>query len=335
MTTLPVARLYRMGALRRERWLPMRALGWCSWALWLTVRHLDHPLVADRPVRMMRRMWTWQLWRRLVKKAALVRLPEGTLLLCPPWSGLASAWIAVGFHEYAEAMFILDYLRPGDVFIDIGANLGFYSLIAARRGAYSIAIEPSWRARRVIEINRDFNGLGDQLRIVPFALADRPGVAHFTTHLDNSNHLMGDDDTDQATSESVDVRTLDSVGREYVPGERSPALLKIDAEGFDLQVLQGGERLIEQTRPALLVEIWAGGHAIRDWLEARGYGVHAYDPASRQLLAVPRSFAGQGMFIAIHGDDLASARSRVLGATRPPLHHPRVRWRGTAPGSGR
>lgn len=79
-------------------------------------------------------MWGWQIWRRVIKRSIAVQLPDGSSLICPPWSALASALVVDGFHEYMETVFMLDLLRPDDLVVDVGANIGYYSIIAAHRG---------------------------------------------------------------------------------------------------------------------------------------------------------------------------------------------------------
>jgi hypothetical protein len=58
----------------------------------------------------------------------------GTKLACPSWSKIAGAWVSIGAHE-PELFFVADSVREGDVFVDVGANIGVYAVTAALRGA--------------------------------------------------------------------------------------------------------------------------------------------------------------------------------------------------------
>lgn len=328
VTQLILDNLHHLGMRKQQHGVINRAVGWGSWTMWMTLRYINHPMSKGRRMRSITSMWAWQIWRRTVKGAVVVHLPEGTDLICPPWSHMASSYIAVGFHEYREIMFALDLLRPGDLFVDVGANLGYYSMMAARRNVSCLAFEPTKRTRVVIDANASLNDVQNLVEIVPFALADFDGHTSFTTNLESSDHIVvGSDEVTLDAMTQVQVRTFDGVLREREKVVKAPSLIKIDAEGFDLAVLRGGEGIINDSHPAILIEIWDGGHEERAWLEAHGYSVYRYEPDTRTPIAIPPSFRGQGMFIAIHNDRLKDTQSRLAEAQRLELRHPSVRWR--------
>jgi len=318
---------HERGANWGQRRRVARLLGAVSWAIWMTLLFGLHPMSRGNRVRALTRLWFWQLWRRLVRRSIVVELPEGAKVFCPPWSRLAGALAAVGFHEPEEMFFVIDLLRPGDWMVDVGANLGVYALTAARRGARVIAFEPSDAARGALEWNARLNGVQSRLHLQSVALANFNGNAHFTSGLDVGNHLIPDANSGAGES-AVRVNRLDDFLKSQpgLPVGREGVLLKVDVEGFDAQVLEGAEQLIEQANPVVIVEVWAGGRSIRQWLKARGYQVYRYWVVERMLAEIPEGFAGQANFIAVHASRLAWVEDRLKTSVRPPFGRPRVYW---------
>lgn len=304
---------------------PRSLLGRLARAAWITSFYARHPLGRRWPGRAVGRAWAWQLWRRAVGRPVSVQLALGTQLLCPSWSKMAGAWIAVGLHEPAEMLFAIHLLRPDDLFVDVGANLGIYTVLAARRGARVVAFEPVPRAHAALARNLALNGIAGNVRVVPAALADVAGRFPLTTHLESSNHLVRQGIPVAPGSTMVDVARLDDV----LPAGAAPdgpALLKVDAEGADELVLAGAVRTLERARPAVIVEIWAGGRGVRELLEARGYLAFRYAFQQRALVPLDVGFEGDGYLIAVHRTRLDETRARLQAAAPVLIEPPRVRW---------
>jgi FkbM family methyltransferase len=157
----------------------------------------------------------------------------------PPYWEPMQAWRAV--------------LRRGDLFIDVGANVGAYTLWAAELGAEVIAIEPDHDSRERLEDNIALNGY--DVSVLPVALAERPGSMRFTTGLDTLNRLVLDDATGPAAAvREVHVDTLDRViGDRYVAG------VKIDVAGAERLVLEGARRALSERRIGMLQLAWLTG----------------------------------------------------------------------------
>jgi FkbM family methyltransferase len=162
-------------------------------------------------------------------------------------------------------------LVPGDLFVDVGANIGVYSVYALELGAEVIAVEPvPHNAARVRE-NAALNGY--TLDVVERVLTDAPGIARMTTQYDSMNHIAGEGE------DGIDVAatTLDEL-----LGERVVAGMKIDVEGAEELVLRGGARALGEQRIRLLqleweVSPWMGidsREALQRLLEDAGYGLY-------------------------------------------------------------
>ena len=230
--------------------------------------------------------------------------------------------------EATERRFVNAFLRPGDVFVDVGANIGLFTLIAAQRVGREgrvLAFEPTARA---------FERLNDNVRTNLFA-----NVSSFRTALSDG---MGELTLGQSTGgfdawNSFGLQTLAAtVVREPVPTttwdevvrqeklEGTVTMMKIDVEGWESRVLEGGrESLSRPDAPVLQVEFTddaarSAGSSCRELygtLEGLGYALYVFDPAQRTLMAEPvRESYPYANLIAAKDPDMVNARLRP----RPP-----------------
>jgi FkbM family methyltransferase len=280
---------------------------------------LDQRLDGTRAAGVLARVWTWQLWRRVAARPVVIRCAEGSLLLAPPWSRSAAAIAGVGLVERDDAIFVMDLLRPGDLFVDVGANIGFYTVLAARRGARVSAYEPAGGAAEACERSVALNGVAGGVSIHRAACGAASGVVRFTTGLDISNHIV----QDGYSGVEVPVRALDA---ELADEDPPLTMLKVDAEGHDLDVLRGATAALERLRPVIQVEIWTGGAAPLQLLEPLGYRPYRYDPGARVLNELVVGERRGGNMLLIADATIEEVRRRVRLADRPPLRAPSVRW---------
>jgi FkbM family methyltransferase len=163
-------------------------------------------------------------------------------------------------------------IGPGDVFFDVGANAGYFTVIAADLGAEVHAFEPNPRVRALLV--RTAAALPG-VRVLAWALSDRSG----TTRL----NLAEDTNTGQASLSiergvGVDVvtRTLD----EYcATTRRTPTVLKIDVERHEYAVLEGAMNTLRDTRPLVVLEV--ADDATVGLLTDLGYVVHSIESDGR------------------------------------------------------
>lgn len=168
-------------------------------------------------------------------------------------------------------------LRAGDVVLDVGAHGGFFSTLAAARvGARGrvIAIEPAPENLRLLRENLRRNRLRN-VRVVPAAAAQRPGRAR----LYFSPGLTGCSLRTRRTpiARQVLQTTLDRIARRHVPrGEI--ALLKIDAEAAELDILRGAQRTLPRVR-TVIAACYHTPHEVRN--VSRFLRRHGFSPAVR------------------------------------------------------
>jgi FkbM family methyltransferase len=291
-----------------------------SRGLWTTMHHGRHPLSRGRRVRAMSNLWAWYAWRRVVGRPLLVELQTGAKVLCPTWSALGGSCVSVGVHE-PEVFLVASGVRAGEVFLDVGANIGVYAVTAARCGARVVAFEPTEEARLSIEANAALNGVTELITTSAFALSDHDGSAFFSVGEECGNHLV----EVGSIGVPVEVRRIDTCIDSLLGTGSSIDWIKIDVEGGDEAVLRGAKETLRRHRPTLIAEIWGGGHSIRTFLQELGYGAYAYD-WRRQLEPLPGEFRGGGNLVAIHRERLAAVQDRLRSAAPSPLAAPAVHW---------
>lgn len=163
--------------------------------------------------------------------------------------------IVTGNFESDEVAFLLDEIRENEYqwFVDIGGYVGLYSLLFARETDGEVdTFEPvPWHAGR-IEKNVASNGL-THVRVHEAAVDDADGQNELILSADRSIEasLRGTTYSDSA-DRAITVRTVTLDG--LFDGATTPDLVKIDAEGNELNILQGGKHLLQST-PALFIEL--------------------------------------------------------------------------------
>jgi FkbM family methyltransferase len=171
----------------------------------------------------------------------LVRRGEGT-----------SHAVYARLPDFREMSFWLNVLRPGDLFVDVGANIGIYTLLVAGKGCEVISVEPADDARRLLEVNLALNGAN--ARIINAALGRAPGQSTLRSDLGSSNYIVTDSSEPGTAAEAlaeVTVTTLDEV-----LGDRTAAAVKIDVEGFELDVVLGASQALKEERIGILQLEW-------------------------------------------------------------------------------
>jgi FkbM family methyltransferase len=165
-------------------------------------------------------------------------------------------------------------VHAGDVIYDIGANVGFFTVIAARLTGPSgrvVAFEPLDENRNVLEANARSNGFS-QISARNFALADHDGDAEFLLSANATfGGLAGSAGKieNQAGRLQVRVCRLDSVvQRDSLP---LPRIIKIDVEGAEAAVLDGARETIRKARPIFIIELHGTNAVIAKKLDELGY----------------------------------------------------------------
>ncbi len=201
--------------------------------------------------------------------------------------------LAQGDWFEAEMELWRTQIRPDMTVIDVGANVGVYTFSAAQRVGETgkvIAIEPFKACVNCLQETSRINQL-PWVKIYEAAASDHCGSAKLSLHnASELNEVISDNSPnyDLANTVTIQCLTLDSL----IETENLTRVdwLKIDAEGHEIKVLQGAERLLTEFKPNIIYENIAGAHgsngAIMEYIQAKGYQVYSYRPYIQELVPV-------------------------------------------------
>lgn len=164
------------------------------------------------------------------------------------------------YYEVAETAFISNYLSSGMTFVDVGANLGVYSVLGAKRVGPTgrvIAFEPDPDNFSLLIENLQLNRCGRQVTALNLALGEEPGeLTLWKSAFNFGDHRLGNwADGRKGTAVRVDSfdNQFDKIGGPI-------HLLKIDVQGFEAQVFNGMKRTLRNNPPhTILMEYWPHG----------------------------------------------------------------------------
>lgn len=276
---------------------------------------VKHPMNRGQRARAVGRFLRWQLASRLLPFPIAVPFVDQLKLFMERGMTGATGNFYCGLHEAEDMAFILHFMRPGDVFYDVGANVGSYSLLAAAANVEKIiGFEPSTLTGTKYRRNVDVNALRDVVSIHHVALGEGVGELTFTQGLDTTNHVVAAGE-ESGEAEVVPVRRFDEF---FIRGR--PSFIKMDVEGFESQVLAGaGEALSDTSLMGLLIENngsgnrYGAGAGILDIIRSKGFTDFRYDPWNRVL--APGS-GGKSTGNLLFLKDGASASERVRAARK-------------------
>jgi FkbM family methyltransferase len=271
---------------------------------WELVKRIWHaPGNHGKRLRVLLRSVLWLVNKKTRRKPWTLSVYDDMKLRCYPDSIIALHVVQRGeFHDWDTAKFITEFLREGDTFVDVGANIGLYTLPAAAKKARVVAVEPSAKNRGRLEENLALNGL-TSVKIEACALGESEGEMAFCDDDALAHVEMA------GNGPKVPVRRLDAILPE---GEIS--LLKVDVEGFELAVFQGAENAMRAGRlPVILFEM---NHSyerygvteaqIFGFLRERGYQIARYEHDARRL--VSHGLEGDVVAFTPHGEQLIHER---------------------------
>jgi FkbM family methyltransferase len=206
----------------------------------------------------------------------LVRTSVGYVLCAATDYAVLACLIETGELEWGTRLLIQRFLKPGDVFVDVGANLGMHTLAAARamqgRGRI-IAFEPYKPTKLLLEKSVWINGFSEITEIHQAAVSNTIGLQKLFLGATSGHHSLYPLDVSKVLSSKpveVPLVRLDGV---LHAGEKVD-LIKIDAEGAELEVLESATELINRSIDvALIVEFGPShlkrtGHTTQEWLGA-------------------------------------------------------------------
>lgn len=272
---------------------------------------LNHPLNRNQKGKAMTRFFRWQLGSRLIPGSVLVSFVNNSRLIVIPGMTGATGNIYTGLHEFEDMAFTLHLLRENSRFIDIGANIGSYTILASSVvGAKSIAIEPVPSTFEHLCDNINVNGVFAKVQCLNLGVSSNSGTLKFTSTLDTVNHVVVNEETTNNTID-VPVKSLDQIADGF-----RPTLIKIDVEGFETEVISGAKNIFsEDSLLAIIMELNGAGErygfnesALHRQITDFGFNPYSYSPFSRNLYRLDGKNTKSGNTLYIRNINLVAER---------------------------
>jgi len=204
----------------------------------------------------LRQLTNWTIRKLLPKQVEI----HGATVVLNPTDPVVSGALHFGVYEKAETRFFQSACRDGMTFLDVGANLGYYTALAARAvgpNGRVLAVEPDPDSFGYLEQTIAANAVGN-VEAFPVAASDTPAMLPLYISTDNrgDNRLYAPDE--ERPQVEVEARPLDALLRENKI--ETVDLIKIDVQGYEPKVIAGlRETIITSPNLTLLTEFWPQG----------------------------------------------------------------------------
>ena len=210
-------------------------------------------------------------------------------------------------------------LRPTDLFVDVGANIGSYSImVASSVGSSVIAVEPITTTYKNLNKNIFLNELSDLIITRNIGLSSKEGELIFTSDSDTTNHVI--EGSELGSAEVVQVITLDNLCKHAYP-----TILKVDCEGYELEVLLGGKSTLQNKNLlAVVLELNGSGNRygfsdndVDELMLDYGFKRYSYSPFDRKLVQLKGvNEADRSSQNILYLRDIETINARLQSATR-------------------
>jgi FkbM family methyltransferase len=278
----------------------------------------SHPLASKHKLSCYYKFLYWQFSQFLKPHERVVSFLANTKLVVKKGMTGATGNIYTGLHDFNDMGFLLHFLNEHDLFFDIGANVGSYTVLASGvKNASSISFEPIPSTFESLNKNILINCLENKVKLLNIAVGAAKGSLSITNSFDTINHVIITEESKNNTNViTVDVLDFDSLVVEH----GFPILVKIDVEGFETEVLNGmKESLKSKNIKAIIIELNGSGNrygfdevAIHKKLIYNNFLPYIYDPFLRKFKLL-ESF---GNFNTIYIKDIDFVTKRVLQADK-------------------
>jgi FkbM family methyltransferase len=203
----------------------------------------------ERKLHHLKDWWGTKVWKQTTE----VTTPLGFKLI----SGFHPAYqqMRTGEFEMDETKIIKKMLASVQVFVDVGANLGYYTCLASQQGRPVLAFEPQQQNLKCLMQNLTVNGYQDTVEIFPLALSAMPGLLTlYGASGPSASLIKGWAGYSSRYSQQIPVSTLDIIlGSRF---EKDRIFIKIDVEGAEYQVLSGAHVTLDRKmKPIWLLEV--------------------------------------------------------------------------------
>lgn len=282
----------------------------------------SHPNCKQQKLQSIFRFMGWQIYKRFTHRYLDIKLVPGVKIRCHPDSYSAAAVLYCGLYDYDEMNFLLRYLHPEDSILDIGANVGVYTLLAASKiqagSVHSFEVLPKNYAR--LQENLRLNQFC-QVKTYQIAVSDQPGTVGLNLAEGDSMPFITHSETNKTITVPTD--TLDNLlQNQFVT---NLTLVKMDIEGAELLALKGAASLLKQQRPYVWIleindSVSNFGHRKQDivaFVHSYGYSLYRYSADTNQVSPISLEQQQGNNVLAIADSALDFVRDRLAETPLP------------------
>jgi FkbM family methyltransferase len=252
---------------------------------------INHPFNRNQKIQAVIRFIKWQINGYINKWKVIYPLTNNTVMIADKGMSSVTGCVYSGLLEFEDMMFVSHFLRPDDLFVDIGANVGVYTILASGEvGSKTISIEPILSSFETLSMNVKLNNIESKVKLLNLGIGESEGDLYFTTQEGSVNHIISDYDSKNGIeSVKVNVTTLDNICF-----NEEPNLIKIDVEGYESNVIKGASSILcKPELKGVIIELNGLGSRygfdesnIHDKLLSYGFNSFSYEPYTRELTPI-------------------------------------------------
>ena len=277
----------------------------------------SNPLTKSNPVWALVKYLYINFLLYVLKREVVITYLNGIKAKIKKGDGIVGNYHS-GLHEASDSIFLMQLLKDGDFFLDIGANVGHYTLLS---GVYSnckvVAIEPIPATFERLVNNVKLNQWSYTPELLNIGLSNESGELVFTNQQFTTNKV-----STSGQGIKVKVKTLDELCE-----HKTPDFIKIDVEGYEWFVLNGGlKTLSNDTLKLILIELNESGknfniqdNQIVELLKDNGFLPYVYDLDRSTFIEVTHKNVDQ--FNTLFIKDLDFVVNRIRNAKLIGLHY--------------
>jgi len=269
---------------------------------------IHSPLCKNHKLASIGRFMNWQFYYRFIKNERVYTYVDDQKLISTKNRASSTGNYYCGLAEYEEMAFLRHFMQKSNgIFLDIGANIGSYTVLAlgASSDNYAISIEPSAETVSLMQNNISINHMEQRCEIHNVGAGAAAGSANFINNQDTVNRVLTNAECIKSQEDSVitiPIMTVDEIIQ-----SRDVQVMKIDVEGLEYDVLVGAKNtLASPSLHAIIVELIGCdekyGHSSQeatDLITSNGFTQYSYNPKTRQLTAYNKNnkTGNNGLFI--------------------------------------
>jgi len=215
------------------------------------VRIYTHPNNQGKIFLTSLRLFWWMINRRFLKLNVIVEMLPGAKLICDPKSSYGSLVFYNSLPEYAEQMFMYQFVQANDTIVDVGAHIGSETVLLGskltRGRMYSF--EPTPSVKPLLIANIGLNNLQDRVVVEDVAVSDHVGSTQFYLSTESEVNSLHNHEGSKAIN--IKTTTIDTYAKKLKINHIH--LLKIDVEGHELAVISGSKSLLSNHKIDVIV----------------------------------------------------------------------------------